>query len=233
MKIYTGTSGYSYKEWKGNFYPEKIPAAKMLSFYSGKLSAVEINNTFYRMPTANVIDSWVAQVPSKFLFAVKAPQVITHVKRLINVREETKYFLTVISGLDIKLGAVLFQFPASFRKDIPLLENFLEMIPPKIPCAFDFRSKTWFSEETYGLLSKRNFCFCLEDTDEKPVPEIIGTSAWGYLRLRRTNYTENELAEWRERILSQKWNNVFVFFKHEGDEAAKGPEYAMHFNELF
>ena len=222
MKIYTGTSGYSYKEWKGYFYPEKISGEKMLPFYSSKLSAVEINNTYYRMPNINVVETWEKEVPSGFMFAIKAPQIITHIKRLKNVSEETKYFLTVISELGKKLGTVLFQFPASFRQDIPLLENFLKLIPPKINCAFDFRSSTWFIDDTYRLLEKKGFSLCLEDTDEKPVNEIISTASWGYLRLRRADYTKEDLTEWNKKINSQNWKKAFVFFKHEGDEA-KGP----------
>jgi uncharacterized protein YecE (DUF72 family) len=232
MKIYTGTSGYSYKEWKGNFYPEKISAEKMLEFYSGKLTTVEINNTFYRMPKINVVESWAHQVKTGFMFAIKAPQMITHIKRLKNVSEEAKYFLTVVASMGKKLGSVLFQFPGSFKQDIPLLEKFFDHIPLKIDCAFDFRSATWFNEKTYDLLGKRKFCLCYEDTDEKPVDEMINTASWGYLRLRRTNYTEAELSAWAKKILSQKWKTAFIFFKHEGDEAAKGPEYAVKFREL-
>lgn len=232
MKIYTGTSGYSYKEWKGNFYPEKISADKMLPYYSTKLTAVEINNTYYRMPKMSVIETWAGEVPSNFLFAVKAPQIITHIKRLKNVSEETRYFLTLVAGLDKKLGTVLFQFPASFKQDIPLLENFLKHIPAKIICTFDFRSATWFNEETYKLLGEREFSLCLEDTDENPVIDITSTAPWGYLRLRRTDYTDADLSGWSKRILSQKWKKVFVFFKHEGDEA-KGPLLAINFRSLF
>jgi uncharacterized protein YecE (DUF72 family) len=232
MKIYTGTSGYSYKEWKGYFYPEKISAEKMLPFYSSKLSAVEINNTYYRMPNINVVETWKNEVPSDFMFSVKAPQIITHIKRLKNVSEETRYFLTVISDLGKKLGTVLFQFPASFRKDIPLLENFLKLIPPKINCAFDFRSQTWFIDETYRLLEKNGFSLCLEDTDEKPVNEITSTASWGYLRLRKTDYSKEDLVEWNKKILSQNWKKAFVFFKHEGDEA-RGPLLAAEFKEQF
>jgi uncharacterized protein YecE (DUF72 family) len=232
MKIFTGTSGYSYKEWKGKFYPDKISADKMLSFYASRLKTVEINNTFYRMPVMNVIESWAEQVPSGFIFAVKAPQIITHIKRLKNVSEETKYFLTVVSGLGKKLGPILFQFPGSFKQDTELLENLLGHISPKLICAFDFRSKTWLNKETYDLLGKRDFGLCLEDTDDTPVTDIISTASWGYLRLRRTDYTEAELVEWAKNIVSRKWNEAFIFFKHEDDKAAKGPGFALRFSEL-
>ena len=232
MKIYTGTSGYSYKEWKGYFYPEKISADKMLSYYADKLTAVEINNTYYRMPKMSVIESWAGKVPPDFMFAVKAPQIITHIKRLKDVGEETGHFLSVVPGLKKKLGAVLFQFPASFRQDTPLLENFLKHIPPGIPCAFDFRSATWFNDETYSLLGKREFALCLEDTDKKPVEDITSTASWGYFRLRRNNYSDADLSDWVKKILKMKWQKIFIFLKHEGDEA-RGPLLASNLRNLF
>jgi len=232
MKILTGTSGYGYKEWKGNFYPDKLSADKMLGFYSSRLPVVEINNTFYRMPTADVLHSWAQQVPGGFIFAIKAPQIITHIKRLNNVKEETNYFFKTISTLDKKLGPVLFQFPGSFRENLSLLTEFLDLIPPKTPCAFLFRNKSWFHEETYSLLRKENLVLGLEDTDENPIQDIIRTAGWGYLRLRRTDYTDIELSQWAKKVLDQDWKKAFVFFKHEDDEAARGPQLAMNFSEL-
>lgn len=232
MKIYTGTSGYGYKEWKGNFYPEKISAGKMLEYYSTRLETVEINNTFYRMPTADVAASWAQQVPEGFSFAIKAPQMITHIKRLHMVGEETRYFLGSISILGEKLGCVLFQFPPGFHKDLELLENFLAHIPPKIPCAFDFRNASWFSPETFDMLGKRKFCLGMEDTDEKPIEDIINTAPWGYIRMRRADYTDAQLKDWSEKVLKQEWKQAFIFFKHEDDAAAKGPELAIRFREL-
>jgi uncharacterized protein YecE (DUF72 family) len=232
MKIYTGTSGYSYKQWKGNFYPEKLPADKMLAAYSKRLTTVEINNTFYRMPIPSVVDLWKEQVGSGFLFAVKAPQIITHIHRLKNVREETKFFLHSVSELGKKLGAVLFQFPASFKVNTGLLGDFLDLIPAKIPCAFDFRSGSWMTPETYALLKARNFCLCMEDTDENPVQEIVGTSDWGYLRLRRLDYTDQDLSKWAKKVLAMEWKKAFIFFKHEDDEAVKSPDLAIRFMSL-
>jgi len=232
MEIFTGTSGYGYKEWKGNFYPDKISADKMLAFYSGRLSAVEINNTFYRMPTPNVVESWAEQVPEGFVFAVKAPQIITHVKRLKNVKEETRYFIKTISSLGKKLGPALFQFPGSFRKNIPLFEEFLGIIPAKTLCAFLFRSATWFHEDTYSLLRKGNYCLCYEDTDDKAAEDIISTAPWGYLRLRRNEYTDSNLSQWGKKVLAQEWKRAFVFFKHEDDATATGPALAMRFGEM-
>lgn len=230
MKIYTGTSGYSYKEWKGKFYPEKISPKEMLRFYSERLNSVEINNTFYHMPTENVLSSWAGQVADNFVFALKAPQIITHLKRLKNVEEETEYLFRTLSVLKQKLGPVLFQFPASFRADKHALEDFLSLIPGNVPCAFEFRSPSWLVAEILDLLRERGCSLCIADTEEHPANEIINTAPWGYLRLRRSDYTDADLALWLEKISSQKWEKAFVFFKHE--EGAGGAEMAMRFREL-
>ena len=239
MKIHAGTSGYAYKEWKGKFYPEKISPKEMLRFYSGRLDTVEINNTFYRMPKESVLTSWAEQVPADFVFALKAPQVITHLKQLRSVIEETEYFFRTLSVLDRKLGPVLFQFPKSFRADRPALQEFLSLIPDGRDCAFEFRSPSWLDGAILDLLRDGESSLCIADTDENPVKEIIPTAPWGYLRLRRSDYTDADLSQWLERILSQKWERVFVFFKHEEDDAkgpargpATGPEMAVRFREL-
>lgn len=230
MKIHVGTSGYGYKEWKGIFYPEKMPPKEMLHFYGERFDSVEINYTFYHMPTVAGLTSWAEQVPDDFAFALKAPQVITHFKLLKNVGEETRYFFKTLSVLGKKLGPALFQFPGSFRANRPALEEFLALIPDTISCAFEFRSKSWFNEEILELLRTRGCSLCTADTDEKPAGEIIGTAPWGYLRLRRSDYTEDDLSQWLDRILAQKWERAFVFFKHE--EEAKAPELARRFREL-
>jgi uncharacterized protein YecE (DUF72 family) len=230
MKIFVGTSGYGYKEWKGKFYPEKISPKEMLRFYSERLGTVEINNTFYHMPTRSVLASWAEQVPRDFIFALKAPQVITHLKRLKNVGEETEYLFSTLSVLDRKLGPVLFQFPKSFRADHGALKDFLALIPGNMSCAFEFRSPSWLDVEILDLLREKGCSLCIADADENPANEIISTAAWGYLRLRRSDYTDADLSQWIERILSQKWQKAFVFFKHE--EEAKGAEMALRFREL-
>lgn len=229
MNIHTGTSGYSYKEWKGNFYPDKISPKEMLHFYSQRLGTVEINNTFYRMPTASVLESWAGQVPDDFLFAIKAPQVITHVKRLKDVNEETGYFFKTLSVLGGKLGPILFQFPKTFRPDPQRLKNFFLLIPKEVSCAFEFRSPSGLDPEVHGLLRERNFSLCTSDTEDNPIDEIMKTASWGYLRLRRPDYTDIELSSWLKKIISQKWERAFIFFKHE--EAGKGAEMAMRFVE--
>ncbi|OGR78163.1 MAG: hypothetical protein A2X32_02040 [Elusimicrobia bacterium GWC2_64_44] len=233
MKIYAGTSGFGYKEWKGKFYPEKISPGKMLEFYSARLPAVEINNTFYRMPRWEVAEAWAAEVPPGFRFTVKAPQTITHIKRLHGVGEETRYLLGALGGLGARLGAVLFQFPATFKFDLPLLKAFLRQLPAKTPCAFDFRSPTWLNQETFGLLGEKGFCLAQEDTDESPLRELISTAPWGYLRLRRADYALSDLEAWSRKVEEQGWEKAFVFFKHEDDAAAVGPALAERFNGLF
>ncbi len=231
MKVFTGTSGFAYNEWKGKFYPEKISPKEMLRFYSNRLNTVEINNTFYHMPKKNLLESWAGQVSGDFVFALKAPQVITHMKQLRNVFEETEYLFGALSILENKLGPVLFQFPASFRADLKVLEDFLPLVPGNRACAFDFRSPTWLEGGVPDLLREKGCSWCIEESDETPVKEIVSTAAWGYLRLRRSDYTDADLSEWADRILSQAWEKAFVFFKHEGEEA-KGPNMAMRFQAL-
>jgi len=230
MNLHVGTSGYSYKEWKGNFYPEDLPAKEMLSFYSRRLPAVEINNTFYRLPQASMIENWREQVPATFRFSIKATQKITHIKRLKNVTEETKYLMETTALLQERLGVVLFQLPPNMKKDTERLACFISALPHGTRTAFEFRHESWFDDETFGLLKDRNCALVVSDTDEKPLNEIINTASWGYLRLRRTNYEEDDLVGWMKRVKDHKWKDAFVFFKHE-DEGV-GPKLAARFLEL-
>jgi uncharacterized protein YecE (DUF72 family) len=230
MKLHVGTSGYSYKEWKGNFYPEDLPAKEMLSYYSRRLPAVEINNTFYRLPQPSMIENWKRQVPARFRFSIKATQRITHIKRLNNVADETKYLLETAALLEKRLGVVLFQLPPNMKKDTGRLKTFLELLPAEARAAFEFRHETWFDDETFNLLRAKDSALVVSDTDEKPLAEIIGTANWGYLRLRRTAYEESDLTEWLLRVKDQKWKDAFVFFKHE-DEGT-GPKLAAQFIEM-
>jgi len=231
MKIYTGTSGYSYKEWKGAFYPEKIAPKEMLHAYSERLNTVEINNTFYHMPTEKVLNSWAEQVRDDFVFALKAPQVVTHWKRLKNVGSEIEYLFRTLKLLDRKLGPVLFQFPKTFPANAAALKDLLLLVPDAALCAFEFRNPSWLDSEVLDLLRSKGCSLCIADADEDPAKDIISTASWGYLRLRRSDYTDADLSQWAESILSQDWEQAFVFFKHEGD-AARGPELAMRFQGL-
>ena len=230
MNLFVGTSGYSYKEWKGIFYPEDLPAKEMLAYYARRLPAVEINNTFYRLPQATMIENWRDQVPAEFRFSIKATQRITHIKRLKNCAEETKYLLETAALMKERLGVVLFQLPPNSKKDADRLRDFLPLIPPEIPAAFEFRHESWLDDEIFALLRGKNCALVMSDTDENPLAEIISTATWGYLRLRRVNYGPEDLSVWMERIQSQEWKDAFVFFKHE-DEGT-GPKLAGQFIEL-
>jgi len=230
MTLYVGTSGYSYKEWKGSFYPEKIPAKEMLRFYSERLSTVEINATFYRMPQTSMLANWKEQVPPTFRFALKAPQRITHFKRLNDTDEETKYFFETASVLADQLGVVLFQLPPNMKKDLPRLETFLAQLPQATRAAFEFRHPTWFDDDVLDLLRSQNRALVVSDTDDMPTTYIDKTADWGYLRLRRVQYSEENLAEWLGRIRDQNWQGTFLFFKHE--DAGTGPKLAAQFLEL-
>ena len=230
MKPYVGTSGYSYKEWKGSFYPEKLAAKEMLPFYAARFDTVELNNTFYRVPQPAMIEGWMAQVPETFRFSVKASQRITHFKRLKEATEVTSYFLETVSALRERLGVVLFQLPPNMKKDIERLAAFLDELPESIGAAFEFRHPTWFDDDVVELLRSHHRVLCVSDTDELPAHHIDRTADWGYLRLRRVNYSEPELIDWVKRIKTQDWKSVYVFFKHE-DEAT-GPKLATRFISL-
>ena len=230
MKLHVGTSGYSYKGWKGNFYPEDLPAKEMLSYYSRRLPAVEINNTFYRLPQPGMIENWKEKVPKRFRFSIKASQRITHIKRLNNVADETRYLLETTALLAERLGVVLFQLPPNMKKDTGRLKTFLDLLSTDTRTAFEFRHETWFDDEVCGLLRAKDCALVVSDTDEKPLTEIISTAKWGYLRLRRNAYDENDLVEWLRRVKAQKWKDAFVFFKHE-DEGV-GPKLAAQFIEM-
>jgi uncharacterized protein YecE (DUF72 family) len=230
MKLHVGTSGYSYKEWKGSFYPEKLPAKEMLPYYASKLSAVELNNTFYRMPKASMVEDWKAQVSADFRFSVKASQRITHFKRLKDAEAETKFLLDTVGVLKEQLGVVLYQLPPNMKKDLERLQTFTKHLPSDVRAAFEFRHPTWFDDEVLNTLRNQNLALCISDTDDLPVSQIDRTSDWGYLRLRRVNYSNTDLEEWLRRIQEQNWSTTFVFFKHE-DEGT-GPRLAAEFIEL-
>jgi len=227
MTLYVGTSGYSYKEWKGSFYPEKIPAKDMLHYYAERLSTVEINATFYRLPQPSMLENWKEQVPSTFRFSLKASQRITHFKRLKETEEVTKYFLETAAVLGDQLGVILFQLPPNMKKDLPRLETFLTLLPATTPAAFEFRHPTWFDDDVLDLLRSHNRPLVVSDTDDLPTTHIDKTADWGYLRLRRVNYSEENLVEWAARIRDQNWKETFLFFKHE-DEGT-GPKLAAQF----
>jgi len=204
MRVFIGTSGYSYKQWKGSFYPDKIAAGDMLGYYGTRFRSVEINNTFYRMPRETTLVQWSEQVPDEFQFVLKASRRITHQKLLAGVDEELSYFLRTSSVLGDKLGPTLFQLPPHFKKDVTRLRDFLEMLPQRWRAAMEFRNQTWFVDETYELLRSNGLGLVFSETDDGKVePELVATTGFGYLRLRKENYSSEELTAWAERIKAQ------------------------------
>jgi uncharacterized protein YecE (DUF72 family) len=230
MQFYIGTSGYSYKEWKGAFYPKDLPDREMLRFYGETLPAVEINNTFYRMPSVSILEAWANQVPPDFRFILKAPRKITHIKPLKEKEDEVGFLCKTAATLGDKLGAILFQLPPYQHKNIRLLSDFLDLLPSGIRAAFEFRHPSWFDEELYEILHDKGYAFCCTDGTNEELRQFVATAAWGYLRLRKLNYSEKELIDWIHEIKSKKWQAVYVFFKHEDNGV--GPKLAEHFFNL-
>ncbi len=230
MKFWIGTSGFQYKEWKGNFYPEDLPAAKMLPFYAERFSTTEINYTFHRIPATKTIDNWKAQTPEKFRFALKAPQKITHWSKLRDCADTLEYFCKVAGGLGERLGPVLFQLPPTFKKDVDVLRSFLRELP-EMHAAFEFRNESWFDQEIFERLRSRNIALCIADTDTIATPKEI-TANYGYLRLRREDYQTIDIECWAEFVRQQRanWQDAFIYFKHE--ESGIGPKLATQMMEL-
>jgi uncharacterized protein YecE (DUF72 family) len=221
--IHVGTSGYSYPEWRGSFYPERFPGAQMLPYYAERFGTVELNNTFYRMPTAKTIAGWDRDTPAGFVFALKASRRITHDSRLRDVAEPLRYLLDTAGALGVKLGPLLFQLPPNFRKDLGRLAGCLALVPSGFRLAFEFRHASWFDEEVYGILRNRNAALCLADTESGTTP-LVATADFGYFRLRDRAYTREELAGWAAIARRAEWRDAFVYFKHE--ESGTGPALA-------
>ena len=225
MNIYVGTSGWSYKEWKGSFYPAKLPTDQMLQYYAGRFAAVEVNNSFYRMPSEAALATWAGQVPRHFQFVMKASRRITHNSQLKDADDSLGYFLRAVNPLGPKLGATLFQLPPTFKKDVQRLRDFLLRLPRHWPAAFEFRHDSWFDDEVYQLLRDRDASLVAVDADENDgagAPLVV-TAPWGYLRLRRMNYDQGSLESWAGKITQQPWERAYVFLKHEeGSPAGPG-----------
>ena len=230
MNLYVGTSGFSYKEWKGSFYPEDLPEKQMLRFYGERFRSVEINNTFYRLPKASMLESWAAEVPAHFKFVLKASQRITHMQRLKGAGDSLSYLLKTAEVLRERLGPILFQLPPNMKKDAPRLADFLDLLPGEHRAAFEFRHQSWFDDEIFSLLRDHRAVLCIAEAENDLEIPFFSTADWGYLRLRRPDYGDPELKTWAERIHQQNWRDAFIFFKHE--EEGMGPKMAKRFLEL-
>jgi uncharacterized protein YecE (DUF72 family) len=226
VQIHVGTSGFSYPEWKGSFYPEKLPAKGMLAYYSTRFPTVEINNTFYRMPKAEMLAGWAAETPAGFRFAVKASRRISHDRRLLDVSEPTVRLFEAATALGDKLGPVLVQLPPNFKKDVGRLKDFLAQVPAGRRVALEFRHATWLDDDD-DALRQAGAALCVADTGEPDDAPLVATAGWGYLRLRRPDYGADELASWAQRVREQAWSDAFVYFKHEDE--GKAPKLADEF----
>lgn len=224
--VWIGTSGYNYPEWKGTFYPSGLAAAKMLPYYSERFSAVEVNYTFYRLPTAAVVSGWAAATPPGFRFALKAPRRITHIAKLRDCESLLRTFLDAASTLGPQLGPVLFQLPPTTKKDLPTLDRFTASLPPHTRAAFEFRHVSWFDPEVMDLLRARNAALCVSDSEKLHAPVEV-TADVAYFRLRDEGYGPADIERWA-RVIEERTagcRDVFVFFKHE--ESGKGPAFAQ------
>ena len=231
MHVRVGTSGYNYPEWKGSFYPADMKPARMLAYYGERFSTVEINATFYRMPTPATVEGWAKAVPDAFTFVLKAPQRITHFGRLKNVDDPVRMFCDMARLLRARLGSLFFQLPPSFKKDVARLDALLAQLPPDLRAAFEFRHASWFADDVYDRLRARDAALCIADNEEGSTP-AVATATWGYLRLRAVEYTDAQLAEWvaTTRRIGRAWRDAFVFFKHE--DQGTGPALAKRFEAL-
>jgi uncharacterized protein YecE (DUF72 family) len=225
MPVWIGTSGYNYPEWKGSFYPDTLPAAKMLPYYAERFPTVEINYTFYRAPNEKILAGWNSATPEHYKLTLKAPKRITHDSRLRDCGDRVRQFLETSASLGPKLGALLFQLPPNFKKDLAVFDAFLETFPPRVCAAFEFRHPSWLDKEVYGRLRARNLALCVADSEKLSTP-VEMTADYAYFRLRDEGYLADDIARWAETIAewTSACRDVFVYFKHE--EEGKGPEFA-------
>ena len=216
VKLLAGASGYSFKEWKGTFYPEKMKPEEMLPYYSARLPTVEINNTFYRMPATAMLENWAKTTPESFRFSIKASRRITHLSRLKPDCAETVDFLyRTLAALGEKRGPVLFQLPPLMKKDLPRLTAFLGCLPEGHAAAFEFRNDTWFEEDVYEALREAGAALCVSEREDSTPPPLVETTDWGYVRLRLASYSDDDLRSWATRLSQTKWREVYVYFMHE------------------
>jgi uncharacterized protein YecE (DUF72 family) len=226
MRVLAGTSGFSYKEWKGSFYPADMKPDGMLAWYADRFDTVELNNTFYRLPNEKTLAQWTDQVPATFRFALKASRIITHIKRLRDIADPVDYLCRVTATLGERRGPILFGLPPNMKIDTDRLRGLLQLIPADVRAAVEFRHASWHDDVVFDLLREHNAALCVAHTTDEQTP-FVATADWGYLRLRAEAYTADELSEWRARIATQAWSDAVVYFKHE--EAGTGPKLAAEF----
>jgi uncharacterized protein YecE (DUF72 family) len=225
FKLLAGASGYSFKEWKGSFYPGDMKPEGMLKYYSERLPTVEINNTFYQMPKATILENWAKCTPATFRFSIKASRRITHLARLKaeTVADSVGFLYKTLTTLAGKRGPVLFQLPPFIKKDVPRLCAFLQLLPEQHCAAFEFRNETWFSDEVYDALKAAGAALCLSEREDNAPPALVETAPWGYVRLRLENYEDSDLARWADKLRATSWGEVYAYFMHE----PTAPRYAQ------
>ena len=229
-RLLAGASGYAFKEWKGDFYPDKIKPEEMLGYYAERLPTVEINNTFYRMPGVDMLKAWVAATPAGFRFAIKAPRRITHIARLKpDAADSVAFLYRNLAALGDKRGPVLFQLPPNLKKDLPRLEAFLTQLPEDHRAAFEFRNETWFAQDVYEALKGAQASLCFSEREDNAPPPLVETAPWGYVRLRLETYTEDDLRAWARRLETTSWRPIHAYFMHE----PTAPAYAKTLMEVF
>jgi uncharacterized protein YecE (DUF72 family) len=229
QQILAGASGYSFKEWKGHFYPPKLAAADMLDYYAQRLPTVEINSSFYALPKPESLQRWAQTVPANFRFAIKAPAAITHQARLKSDADDTLgAFYAALENLDEKRGPVLFQLPPNMKKDLPRLDAFLQRLRPDHRLTFEFRHDSWFDDAVYARLGEARAALCVSEREDATAPPLVATADWGYLRLRLEQYDEASLGAWLSRCRELAWKRVFVYFMH----APTAPAYAARIMAL-
>jgi uncharacterized protein YecE (DUF72 family) len=223
-QLLAGASGYSFKEWKGNFYPQSIKPDAMLAWYGERLPTVEINNTFYQMPKASVLENWAKSTPAGFRFAIKASRRITHFARLKpeTAADSVDFLYRNLAALDVKRGPVLFQLPPQMKKDLPRLTAFLALLPEGHGAAFEFRNASWFDDDVYDALKAAGAALCASEREDNVPPPLVETAPWGYVRLRLESYSEEDLRKWAQRLAATAWRETYVYFMHE----PTAPEYA-------
>ena len=216
MQLLAGASGYSFKEWKGTFYPADMKPDGMLAFYSARLPTVEINNTFYRMPKSEMLENWARTTPPAFRFAIKASRRITHFAHLKAQSADSVAFLyRCLASLGEKLGPVLFQLPPVMKKDLARLRDFLQLLPTDHGAAFEFRNESWFSEDVYNSLRDARAALCLSEREDNAPPPLVETAPWGYVRLRLETYSDADLEQWARKLAATQWQRVYAYFMHE------------------